>query len=123
MNIFDLESALDGADVCTRSGLCVSQLRTFSDDEESLIGVIHTSGGRSILGRWNTDGLSVAKESLDLFMEPTQEELFINLYKKDGVIKSGKVHTSRTEALNAANSSPMYFGTLAFDPNEIDALS
>lgn len=69
--LFDLQAALNGADVVTRHGKKVTQLRKFqTTDNCNLVGVVKIGGHKSIM-TWMQDGrrFAAADNPYDLFME------------------------------------------------------
>jgi hypothetical protein len=84
MIAFNLERALAGEPVITRNGDEVYELVKFDSLKNyPIVGVIG-----NLLYRWTIDGKEFShhsgKSSLDLFMKPKENALWVNVYKDNG---------------------------------------
>lgn len=109
MKPFDLEKALAGEPVVTRSGLAVTEIQFFQDVSNGQ-GLIAVAGG--VLRRYNAEGVHyyspVGEDPHDLFMAPVKKQGWVNLYSPkiqgfpDCMADCQNVWETREAALEAA---------------------
>lgn len=95
---FDLEAALNGAEVVTRSGKQVSELvylKTIRNPNYKVIASI--GGGLETYSEQGTYHSDVSSE-LDLFMKPQQLTKWVNIYEDSSGYFIGKLMSSTKEA-------------------------
>lgn len=129
MKPFDLEKAIKGEKVITRSGkpvriICwdyqkelypIVALVAIGEKTEELI--TYTIKGE----QYAKEELVAGKSSLDLFMAPIKKEGWINVYKAgDGSYIGGTVKDSKEEALNASKNAEKFYEPIYLDTAKIE---
>ena len=104
---FDLEAALNGAEVVTRSGKQVSELVYLKTIEHPTYRVIASiDGGLETYSEQGTYHKDISSE-LDLFMKPQQVTKWVNIYStKSGYLTcGGGLFDTKEEALDCLEGS------------------
>jgi hypothetical protein len=98
MKPFNLEEALAGKPVVTRSGLEVTQITLFTIDNRYPVHAV-VGGGKDV-SSFMLDGSYIYGEEgdMDLFMATTKKQGFINIYQGKGLFT---LHAERTQGLGA----------------------
>lgn len=123
MKPFDLELAKQGKPVCTRDGRAVRILcfDRKSVDGYSILALVDKGDHESFIvctsrGKFYKCGKD---NPYDLFMSPVKKEGWINLYKRDGVTRTGgvNIYQSMEEAM-AMHCPNNYIATVKIEWEE-----
>jgi hypothetical protein len=123
MKPFNLQEALLGKPVVTRSGIPVTQITKFEVDEDSLLSVAGVLHGNLCV--WTKEGLYDIIEgntnSRDLVMAPEKKSIWVNLYFNEyGEITVSREHGSLEKASEATQTINWTFIKTIEITNEIE---
>jgi hypothetical protein len=112
MKPFDIEKALDGEPVVTRSGQPVTELTLFyaTKEEYCLRGVLeHEIMGWSVSGEYDKN---IENHSRDLFMAEPERWVNIHFNAKPQRFFGGLIYESEADALKDKDKMPNYQATI-----------
>ncbi len=123
MKPFNLERALAGDRVVTRNGLEVIELQYFKKRERfKVLALIEVEVGENgEFKAYNDDGTFCQKMNAhyDLFMAPKVKTYYVNLYRDDELMVTGKICFESEElCLAKRNLDLEYIKTISFELEE-----